>query len=93
VRVLEARFHPATRARPSFVVIGRVVCERNRAAIEPIEVAAGAVSPFDSRRLHEKLAFLVTSVVGDCAQALLALQSGFWSFVEMPIAGAVRGDA
>ena len=29
----------------------------------------------------------------DCAQALVALRSGFWSFGEMPIAGAVRGDA
>lgn len=83
MRVLEARFHPSTRARPPFVVVGRVVCEQNRASIEPIEVASSAVSPFDSRRLHEKLEFLVTSVVGDCAQALLALQSGFWSFVEI----------
>jgi hypothetical protein len=65
-----------------FVVVGRVLCEGRRASIERVDVAASAVKPFDSARLHEKLEFIVMSVVGDPARGLLELRSGFWSFVE-----------
>jgi hypothetical protein len=82
VRVLEARFHPATRSHPKSVVVGRVICDGRRARIEPIAVAPSAVKPFDAARLHEKLEFLVMSTVGDPASGLLQLRSGFWSFVE-----------
>jgi len=84
VRVLEARFHPATRSHPMSVVVGRVICDGRRARIEPVAVAPAAVKPFDSGRLHEKLEFLVMSVVGDPVRGLLQLRSGFWSFVETP---------
>jgi hypothetical protein len=91
--VLEARFHPATRARGGFVVVGRVVCDQSQTAIEHSDVAPNVVKPFDSERLHTKLEFLVTSVVGDRAQALLALRSRFWSFVETPNPGGHRSAA
>jgi hypothetical protein len=83
VRVLEARFHPATRSGDGFVVVGRVIfVDQSRVSIERVEVPRAAVRPFDSERLHEKLDFLVNSMVGDRARALLALQSVFWSFVD-----------
>jgi hypothetical protein len=66
------------------VVVGRVICDGRRARIEPVAVAPSAVKPFDSARLHEKLEFLVMSVVGDPVRGLLQLRSGFWSFVETP---------
>ena len=65
-------------------MVGRVVFDENRASIERAEISPAAVRPFDSARLHDKLDFLVTSVVGDRVRALLELQSGFWSFAETP---------
>ena len=82
MRVLEARFHPTSKSNPSFVVVGRVRCEGSRATIERADVPHAAVRPFDAAKLHEKLEFLVMSVLGDRARGLLELQSGFWSFVE-----------
>ena len=74
-------------------MVGRVVLDESRASIERAEISPAAVRPFASDRLHEKLEFLVTSVVGDRARALLALQSGFWSFVEKPGSDDRRGAA
>lgn len=74
-------------------MVGRVVFDENRASIERAEISPAAVRPFDSERLHGKLEFLVTSVVGDRVRALLALQSGFWSFVETSDRDSRRGDA
>ena len=84
MRLLEARFHPKTKARRTFVIVGRVRCDGGGVSIERADVPSDAVKPFDSSRLHEKLEFLVDSVVGDRARALLELQSGFWSFVDLP---------
>jgi hypothetical protein len=64
------------------VVVGRILCDGARATIERVAVAPSAVRPFDAARLHEKLEFIVMSVVGDPARGLLQLRSGFWSFVE-----------
>jgi hypothetical protein len=64
------------------VLVGRVLCDGRRATIERVDVAPAAVKPFDASRLHEKLEFIVMSVVGDPARGLLELRSGFWSFVE-----------
>jgi len=83
MRLLEVRFHPETKSRRTFVIVGRVRCDPSGASIERADVPPDAVKPFDSRRLLEKLEFLVASVVGDRARALLELQSGFWSFVEL----------
>jgi len=82
VRILQARFHPATKSGPTFVVVGRVICDGNRATVERVEISSAAVKPFDSTRLHEKLEFLVMSMVGDTARSLLQLPTGYWSFVE-----------
>jgi hypothetical protein len=82
VRILEARFHPASRSSHEFVVVGRVRCEGRRTSIERLEIAPAAVKPFDASHLHEKLEFLVMAVIGDPARGLLELRSGFWSFVE-----------
>jgi hypothetical protein len=82
VRVLEARFHPASKSGGEFVVVGLVSCAGRRASITRFGIAPDAVKPFDASRLHEKLEFLVMSVAGDPARGLLELRSGFWSFVE-----------
>ena len=57
-------------------------------SIERVEVPRAAVRPFDSERLHEKLEFLVNSMVRDRARSLLALQSAFWSFVDAQDVGS-----
>jgi hypothetical protein len=85
VRKLEARFHPSSKSSETFVVVGRVVCDQQRATIEPAEIPPSAVKPFDSARLRDKLEFLVMSVAGDPCRSLLALRSGFWSFVEVSL--------
>jgi hypothetical protein len=82
VRVLEARFHPTSRSNPTFVVVGRVLCDGARATIERVAVPAAKVRPFEAPRLYAKLEFLVMTVIGDPARGLLELRSGFWSFVE-----------
>lgn len=68
-------------------MVGRVICDGSRATIERIDVSPAAVKPFDATRLHDKLEFLVMSVVGDAARGLLQLSSGYWSFVETSDAG------
>jgi hypothetical protein len=87
VRVLQARFHPATKSGRTIVVVGLVICDGSRARIERIDVSPAAVKPFDSTRLHKKLEFIVMTVVGDSARGLLQLASGYWSFVETSDAG------
>jgi hypothetical protein len=88
--MLEARFHPASKAVPGFVVVGRVRCGDRGAQIEPAIIPVHAVRPFDASSLHQKLEFLVMSAVRDPARELLALRSGFWSFVEVEASGAGR---
>ena len=83
MHVLEARFHPDSKGRPGFVVVGRVICDQKRAAIVRLDVAPETVKPFDATKLHEKLDFIVMAVVGDPFRALQELRSGFWSFVEI----------
>jgi hypothetical protein len=87
VRILEARFHPASKSGQGFVIVGRIRCDQQRATIEPTEVRPDAVKPFDATRLHQKLEFLVTSVTGDPFRSLLALKSEYWSFAEVPSDG------
>jgi hypothetical protein len=83
VRLLEARFHPASKAGPDVVVVGRVVCEGRRTTIQPVEIPPRAVRPFDASRLLEKLRFLVTSTGPDPFAELLKLRSDFWSFRDI----------
>jgi hypothetical protein len=83
VATLEARFHPRSKAGGGFVVIGRIVCNGRRASIQPGEIAAPAVKPFDSGGLLRKLHFLVESAVPDPFHELLRLRSDYWSFVEL----------
>jgi hypothetical protein len=83
VRLLEARFHPGSKASPDAVIVARVVCEGKKPSIEPAEVPARAVRPFDANRLLEKLRFLVTSTGPDPFGELLRLRSDFWSFRDI----------
>jgi hypothetical protein len=83
VRRLEARFHPHSRSDNRFVVVGHIVCDESGPRIEPADIPAKSAKPFDSARLHEKLAFLVLSTAGEPCRSLLSLRSGYWSFVEI----------
>ena len=65
------------------MVVARVFCEGRTARIEPVPVAPEAVEPFEPIDLLDKLEFLAGSAVGDTFHALVALRSGFWSFVEV----------
>lgn len=84
VRVLEARFHPGSKSEPRTVVVGRVLCDGRTARIEPVPFGLEKVRPFQPTNLLNKLEFLVGSTVGDTFHALVAVRSGFWSFVEVP---------
>ena len=84
VRVLEARFHPGSKSGQAAVVVARVLCDGRTARIEPVPVGPDKVKPFEPVTLLDKLEFLVGSTVGDTFHALVALRSGFWSFVEVP---------
>jgi len=66
------------------VSVARVECDGDRARIVPVEFPPLAVRPFDARRLHEKLEFLVMSFARDTFAGLLSLRSEFWSFIEIP---------
>ena len=70
--------------------IGRVLCDGGRVRIEVAEVPPLAVRPFDARRLHEKLEFLVMSFARERCDGLLGLRSEFWSFIEIPIDSGPR---
>jgi hypothetical protein len=83
VRRLQARFHPHSRSDDRFVVVGHIVCDDGGPRIEPADIPARSAKPFDSARLHDKLAFLVLSTTGEPCRSLLSLRSGYWSFVEM----------
>ena len=63
--------------------VGRVLVDGARVTIETLEVPALAVRPFDARRLHEKLEFIVMSFARDTCDGLLGLRSDFWTFVEL----------
>jgi hypothetical protein len=86
MRVLEARFHPWRRARGPFVVVGRVLCRRRRAVIEP--ASAVAEEP-EARRetMLQKLDYLVARSGRNAFQRLLELRSEFWSFVDISNGG------
>jgi hypothetical protein len=82
VRILEARFHPASKAGQGFVIVGMVVCDQHGATVESAAFRANSVKPFDSTRLLQKLEFLVASAIGDPFRSLSSLRSEYWSFVE-----------
>jgi hypothetical protein len=87
VRVLEARFHPKSKAGREVVIVGRIICEGARASIEPAEVSPRALKPFDSVRLLEKLRFLLATTADDPFKELPRLRSDFWSFHEVSRSG------
>lgn len=93
VRILEARFHPGSKSEPRTVVVGRVLCDGRTARIDPVPFRLEKVKPFERTNLLDKLEFLVGSTVGDTFHALIALRSGFWSFVEVPGRGDHAGVA
>ena len=86
MRILEARFHPGSKARDGSVAVGRVLCDDDRVSIEPVEIPKRAVQPFDSEALLSKLRFLADSAVPHPFDMLVHLRSNFWSFVELSAA-------
>jgi hypothetical protein len=85
MRVLEARFHPHSKKRGVPVAVARVLCDKERAVIEPIEPPLHRVEPFDPGALMKKLIFLVESAKPEPFEHLSALRSDFWSFTEVPL--------
>jgi hypothetical protein len=79
--VLEARFYPRSKADPSFVVVGRVICEGTRTSIIPADLTARMVRPFDAGGLQSKLQFLVACASADPFRELTLMRSDFWAFV------------
>jgi len=61
-----------------------VLCDGRTARIQPVAFGLEQVRPFERTNILDKLEFLVGSTVGDTFHALIAVRSGFWSFVEVP---------
>src|SRR5262245_40689757 len=77
--ILLARFHPyADDSR--IVSVGRIVCEGERAWIEPARVG-GLVAM--SAAMIAKLRYLIGRSAPCPFERLPAIRSRFWSFVEM----------
>ena len=86
VRILEARFYPASKDAQAFVTVGRVRCDQRQITIEPAEIRLKPIKRFDPSTLRAKLEALVSrvSASGEPVDSLLELRSHFWSFVETP---------
>ncbi|HEY7373187.1 MAG TPA: hypothetical protein VIF57_13575 [Polyangia bacterium] len=93
MKVLEVRFHPHTKKGGPPVAIARVLCEQEKAIVEPIEVTSRRLQPFDTDALMRKLAFLIESAKPRLYEGLTTLRSDFWSFSEVAGPAAPRGDA
>jgi hypothetical protein len=87
MRVLEARFRSGgvagAQGSEDFVVVGRIVWRQPDPAADPIIQADPALPPGGSPPLVEKLRYLVSAMAPDSYQRLQALQSRFWSFVDV----------
>lgn len=77
------RFHPLTKKGGPPVAIARVLCEREKAIVEPIDVTSRRLQPFDADALMRKLAFLIESARPRLYEGLTTLRSDFWSFSEV----------
>jgi len=91
VRILEAHFHPMSRARPgvSFVV-ARVYCDDGAGvSVEPV------LSAIDDSAQLAKLRYLVAQADGDAYATLRRLRSEYWSFEPVgpvdPVLAVVDG--
>lgn len=82
MKVLEARFHPRSKAHAGSVVIGRVIRQNDRVFIEPADVSERAVRPFDLQALLRKLRLLVDTNTPAAFDLLTSFRSDFWSFTE-----------
>jgi hypothetical protein len=78
-RVLLARFHPFA-DDSEIVAVGRVVCEGERAWIEPIAVSGLFAM---TAGMLAKLRYLIERSAPCPFERLPALRSRFWSFVEI----------
>jgi hypothetical protein len=90
MRILEARFHPDSKSGPSSIPVGRVFCDGPVARIQPLRIRPEMVAPFETPALFDRLEALVGAAVGDTFHALVRLESGSWSFVEVQARGADR---
>jgi hypothetical protein len=87
MRVLEARFHPWRRARGPFVVVGRVLCRRRRAVVEPAPAVVESAAQARRETMLQKLEYLVAHSGRNAFQRLTELRSEFWSFVDISNGG------
>jgi hypothetical protein len=87
MRVLEARFRSGGIADAEdgegFVVVGRIVWRQPDPAAAPIIQADPSLVPGGTPPLVEKLRYLVRAMAPNAYQRLQALQSRFWSFVDV----------
>jgi hypothetical protein len=90
--VLQARFFPRSkRVSGGAVVMAEVRCDGGRAEVEPTNVGARDVRPFDPTAILAKLYSLVENAGPAAAQQLTRLKSDYWSFVEVGPAQSRRG--
>ena len=75
VRILQANFHPTSRAKPGpGVLVARIYFDDRCVSVAP------AQSVFDTSAPLEKLRYLVAHARSDPYEALLSLRSDYWSF-------------
>jgi hypothetical protein len=83
MKLLEARFHPRSKKAGAPIAVARVVCEDTTALVEPFELPARRLEPFDGNALMAKLNSLVESARPGPYEQLTTLKSEFWSFVDV----------
>jgi hypothetical protein len=85
MRVLEARFHPKQKESREFIVVGHLVWEGEPGLERPVvQPAASLMMRGSPATILSKLQYLVGVTAPGSFQRLQALQSHFWSFVEVP---------
>lgn len=81
MRLLEARYHP-TKRRDDFIVVGHVLCDELHASLLKNEAPTAAPVP---PAVMSNFKYLILMSSPRPFETLRALDSLFWSFVEVGI--------
>ncbi len=91
MRVLEARFHTKIKDSGSFIVVGHVVWDSER-AWPVVQPSTELLMRDEPATLLSKLQYLVAVNGQESFQRLQVLRSQFWSFVEVNLVSSSGGS-
>ena len=91
MHVLEARFHTGNKDSGSFIVVGHVVWDSER-AWPVVQPSTELLMRDEPATLLSKLQYLVAVNGQESFQRLQVLRSQFWSFVEVNLVSSSGGS-